>query len=148
MRTKFILFALIVSGCISCANQTSEEKTVAAEVVPAPNPESARFTFSGGQDTTIKDGESITKYKSGQIKMIGIMKGGKREGLWKSFYENGIPWSETTFVAGIRNGKTRTWFENGSKRYEGAYKNDLESGSWTYWDEKGNEVATKDYDKK
>ena len=80
--------------------------------------------------------------------MHGMMKEGKREGLWKSFYENGLKWSETTFAAGIKNGKTSTWYENGKKRYDGFFTNDLESGKWTYWNESGEQVSTKDFDKK
>ena len=30
--------------------------------------------------------------------MQGMMKDGKREGLWKSFYENGNQWSESFYV--------------------------------------------------
>ena len=74
------------------------------------------------------------------------MKDGKRDGLWKSFYDKGLPWSETTFVDGKKNGKTTTWYSNEQKRYEGFYTNDKESGVWTFWNEKGEVINKKNYD--
>ncbi|MBL7884311.1 MAG: hypothetical protein JNL69_09590 [Bacteroidia bacterium] len=94
----------------------------------------------------IENGEHIQRYPNGVIEMKGMMKDGKREGLWKSFYENGSPWSETTFKEGIKNGPTTTWYENEQKRYIGNYKDDKEVGKWTYWDEKGKLILTKDFD--
>lgn len=103
---------------------------------------------SSVQDTVIQSGEYIKHYKNGVIEMRGMMKEGKREGLWKSWYENGSPWSETTFEKGIKNGRTSTWYENEKKRYDGFYTNDMESGKWTFWDEKGKLVKEMDYDAK
>lgn len=145
MKTKISLFSLCIVGLLACSNQAGEKKVVETKVGPVINPDSARFTITNQQDTT-QNGESIIKYPNGNVKMKGMMKDGKREGLWKSYYENGLQWSATTFEAGIKNGKTTTWFENGKKRYDGFYKNDVESGKWIYWNEKGEEVATKDND--
>ena len=98
--------------------------------------------------SVVSDGEEIIRFKNGVIKMRGMKKDGKREGLWKSWYENGSPWSETTFKEGKKNGKTITWYDNEQKRYEGFYTDDTESGKWKYWNEKGELVTEKDYDKK
>ena len=76
--------------------------------------------------------------------MRGFLKNNMREGVWRSWYENGLPWSETEFKGGIKNGRTSTWYENGKKRYEGFFTNDKETGSWTFWDENGVVVAEKD----
>lgn len=147
MKTKFLLLSVLMAGLLSCSNQSVEEP-VAGKTEAVPNPDSTRFTIAGNpQDSVVNNGESIQRYKNGVIRMRGIMKDGKRDGLWKSWYENGLPWSETTFSSGIKNGKTVTWYENGSKRYEGTYTNDRESGKWIYWDEQGKEVNTKDYGK-
>ena len=88
MKTKTILFSLIIIGLISCSNQAGDEKATEAKIENSSNSDSTTFTIVSSQDTTIKDGESITKYPSGNVKMHGMMKDGKREGLWKSFYEN------------------------------------------------------------
>lgn len=104
--------------------------------------------ISSSKDSILQNGEYIKHYKNSVIEIQGIMKDGKRDGLWKSFYENGLPWSETTFLEGKKEGKTTTWYDNNQKRYEGFYTNDFESGKWTFWDEKGKQVNTTDYGKK
>ncbi|MCK6648176.1 MAG: hypothetical protein L6Q66_00840 [Bacteroidia bacterium] len=95
---------------------------------------------------TVTDGEFIERYDNGVVQARGILKAGKREGVWKSFYKDGMPWSETTFVNGKKDGSTISWYENGQKRYEGFYKNDVESGLWIFWDDKGNLATKKNYD--
>ena len=147
MKTKISLFSLLILGLISCSNQAGEKKVEVVKVEPQVNRDSTRFTITSPQDTT-QNGESILKYPNGNVRMKGMMKDGKREGLWKSYYETGLQWSETTFEAGIKNGRTSTWYENGKKRYDGFYKNDLESGKWIYWNEAGEQMSTKDFDKK
>ena len=148
MKTKIILFSLFIFGLISCSNQPVDEPVLETKMEKTLNSDSTTFTIISNQDTTTKNGESIVKYPNGNVKMHGMMKDGKREGLWKSFYDNGIQWSETTFAGGIKNGKTTTWYENGNKRYEGFYANDLESGKWTFWNEAGELASTKDYGQK
>ncbi len=143
MQTKTILFSVIICGLLACSNQASDQPGVQTNIEKASNPDSTTFTIVTEQDST-QNGESIIKYKSGKVKMQGMMKDGKREGLWKSFYENGNQWSESVFTAGIKNGKTSTWYENGNKRYDGFYTNDMESGKWTYWDEAGKLFTTRD----
>ncbi len=98
------------------------------------------------KDSTIQNGEYIERYTTGVVRIRGMMKDGQREGLWKSFYDNGSPWSETTFKAGKKQGPTTTWYENEQKRYTGFYKNDVESGNWMFWDEKGKVITVKNYD--
>jgi antitoxin component YwqK of YwqJK toxin-antitoxin module len=150
MKTKIILFSFIFCGLVSCSNQA--DKIPAGEIQkessPSTTSDSTNFTIVTTQDTTTKDGESISRYKSGAVRMQGMMKDSKREGLWKSFYENGVQWSESTFVCGVKFGKTTTWYENGNKRYEGFYANDKESGMWTFWNEAGELVNTKNFGKK
>jgi antitoxin component YwqK of YwqJK toxin-antitoxin module len=126
----------------ACNNRTSQNIDNSVQHDTIKTDKVAAIT----KDSVIKNGEYIQYYKNGVIKISGIMKDGKREGLWKSFYENGSPWSETTFKNGVKNGKTITWYENEKKRYEGFYTNDSESGKWIFLDEKGNVVTKKDYD--
>ena|ERR1035437_7032162 len=130
----FASFTLIAIGLYSChqeqpktiVNKDKQHDTIQKE-----------FVFTGKKDTLIQDGESIKYYKSGRVEMRGMMKNGKRGGVWKSYYEDGSPWSETTFLDGKKSGKTTAWFNNKKKRYEGFYSNDAESGHWTFWDENG-----------
>lgn len=146
---KLVWFILAVSA-IACTNneekkakpETKNEAQVKEEVYKVTIPAANK-----AKDAIPENGEYVSKYKNGQVEMQGMMKNGNREGLWKSFYEDGTQWSQTTFKEGKKEGPTTTWYENGKKRYEGFYKNDSESGVWKYYDEKGNFIKNFDYDK-
>lgn len=103
------------------------------------------FVFAEKPDSIIQNGEYVKYYKNGVVEMRGTMKDGKREGVWKSWYEDGSPWSETNFANGKKNGRTITWYDNEKKRYEGFYIDDKESSTWTFWDEQGNILSNKEY---
>ena len=125
---QLALFFFSTIVLFSCNNSTTKSSVKKDSV----------FTSSSiPTKQVIQNGESIERYANGVIKMQGMMKDGKRDGLWKSFYDNGSPWSETTFADGKKNGKTTTWYSNDQKRYEGFYTNDKEFGVWTFWNEKG-----------
>jgi antitoxin component YwqK of YwqJK toxin-antitoxin module len=52
-------------------------------------------------DVTLKDGYKVFKYPNGSVSSEGIMKNGKADGFWKSYYVTGIKHSEgkyTTFL--------------------------------------------------
>lgn len=149
---KQIFLILLATAILSCSNDTEKPdvKVSAPAVIPSQQQNTYQVTIPGtatGNDSIPENGEYVKKYENGQIQMQGMMKNGKREGLWKSFYEDGTPWSQTTFKEGKKDGPTTTWYENGKKRYEGNYKNDSESGIWKYYDEKGVFIKDFDYDK-
>lgn len=143
MKNNLILLILCIA-VISCKTKTTKEE----------NPQEKKdtlqqeFSFATKTDSLVADGEQIYYHKSGAVEMRGIMKNNKRDGLWKSFYENGLPWSETTFKDGKKDGRTTTWYENGQKRYEGFFTNDVESGRWVFWHQDGTIAGTQNYDLK
>lgn len=109
-----------------------EENTAPVEFVAPSN--------TGDQ----KDYEEF--YENGQIKIAGDYdENGERHGLWISYYENGIKWSESYYSHGLREGHSITFFPSGSVRYIGEYKNDEKTGKWTFKDEEGNVVKEEDY---
>lgn len=134
-------FLFILTGLLSCMepSKTVENKNTQRDTIQTD------FIFSETKDSVIKNGEYIKYYKNGVIEMRGMMKDGKRQGVWESWYEDGSPWSETTFKDGKKNGKTTTWYGNEQKRYEGFYANDLEAGKWTFWAENGKVQSTQNY---
>ena len=133
----FLCF-LVFYSCTD-ATKPAEQKAIQQDTLQTD------FLFSVKSDTVIQNGEYITHYKNGGVEMSGTMKDGKREGVWKSYYEDGSAWSETTFLIGVKNGKTISWFDNEKKRYEGAYKNGKESGKWIFWNEQGKQERVKEY---
>jgi antitoxin component YwqK of YwqJK toxin-antitoxin module len=129
--------------CIACSpSADKQEEKVQKDSLKG---KSTYFTFKDNKDSIVQNGEQVLYHKNGVIEMRGMMKNGRREGLWKSWYENGLPWSETTFKDGIKNGKTATWYDNGNKRYEGFFKDDKESGRWVFWNEDGTLSDTRNY---
>jgi antitoxin component YwqK of YwqJK toxin-antitoxin module len=84
-------------------------------------------------------------YPSGKTKITGLYnKSHKRDGLWKSFYETGTPWSTGGYLSGIENGEKKVWYPDGQLRYEGEMKDGKPIGTWSFQDEKGVKT-TKNY---
>jgi hypothetical protein len=144
-KSLFQLFALFFAMAIivSCNNNPPPAETENKEVEQKTI--TRDFVFEAPKDSVVNEGEYIKRYKNGIIEMQGMMKDGKRDGIWKSWYEDGSPWSETTFAAGKKNGRTITWYSNKQKRYEGFYTNDKESGKWQFWDEAGKALPGMEY---
>lgn len=142
MRIKLFLVLVMISF-LSCNNGVGNKPGSAEKSAKMIQKD---FTFEKKTDSVVVNGEQIQYHKNGEIEMRGMMKDKKRDGLWKSWYENGLPWSGTTFKEGRKNGRTTTWYENGKKRYEGFFTNDKESGRWTFWKEDGTLMDFKNYD--
>jgi antitoxin component YwqK of YwqJK toxin-antitoxin module len=128
---KVLLFLLILPVFYSCSGKSEKEEK--NQIDSLSNQEQ---TLSG----PAKSEDFEVKYPNGKLKIKGVLKNGKREGLWISWYESGQEWSEGTYKNGLKNGPATVWHENGMKRYEGFYTNDERSGKWTYWDESGKVV--------
>ena len=68
-------------------------------------------------------------------KSEGYLKNGKRDGLWKEWYENGQIKRERYFKDGVVDGLVTTWFQNGQKETESYSKDgrhDYRRGSSWY----------------
>tara|TARA_Y100000294_G_scaffold150067_1_gene147210 strand:- start:545 stop:1414 length:870 start_codon:yes stop_codon:yes gene_type:complete len=74
-----------------------------------------------------------------EVRRVGVLKNGKKTGLWKEFYENGNKWRVEEYKDGKLHGKRIGYFENGNVRGEGSYKNgeQLNGKFIIYW-ENGN----------
>ncbi len=76
-------------------------------------------------------------YESGQKRLEGNSKDGKKEGVWIEFYENGQKSAEGSYKNDKRDGLWTCWDGNGHKIYEVSYKNDEKDGLRTKWYENG-----------
>ena len=76
-------------------------------------------------------------YESGQVRMEGAMKKGKRQGEWHAYLRDGRPWSIDVFKDGVLNGPSIVYWENGNLRWEGNYKDGQHCGEWKWYDEQG-----------
>ncbi|MEI6489046.1 MAG: hypothetical protein WCP52_08795 [Bacteroidota bacterium] len=136
---KHFAWSFIIISFLACKNNVTNPPK-------PPTQDSSKATNVIKKQVKVENGEYIERYDNGMIRIKGMMKNGKRDGLWRSWYVNGVPWSETTFKDGVKTGPTSTWYPNNRKRYDGFYVDDKEAGKWTYWDEKGKELSSKIYE--
>ena len=84
-------------------------------------------------------------YESGQVRMEGAMKNGKRQGEWNAYLRDGRQWSKDVFKDGVLEGPSTVYWENGNLRWEGYYKEGKHCGEWKWYDEQGNLLRVEHY---
>lgn len=67
----------------------------------------------------------------------GEKKDGKREGVWKCYYDDGKLQSEGGYVADQKEGIWKIYHSNGQLAGVGPYVKGAEKGKWTFYDEAG-----------
>ena len=130
MRMKNLL---IVTACLLFAMQSCKNQPAGSN--------------ANSNTKNLKTEEILQKHPNGVMKMKGKMVGGKREGLWQSFFENCLKQSETTYYAGERNGEHIVWYDNGMMYFRGRFQSDKKWGIWQYYDNEGKLHYKADYNK-
>ncbi|MCA6436490.1 MAG: hypothetical protein IM600_05060 [Bacteroidetes bacterium] len=92
-------------------------------------------------------GDYEDRYRNGIVKFKGQYRFGQRHGMWLSFFDNGLKWSELEYDKGNRNGLNIVYYTNGKTRYKGFYKNDLRDSVWQFFDTTGTLIQTIKYNK-
>jgi antitoxin component YwqK of YwqJK toxin-antitoxin module len=83
-------------------------------------------------------GSFMEKYENGNLKTEGWRNSSsQRDGIWYSYYEHGVKWSELSYVDGLKEGISMVYFPDGTVHYKGQYKNDKKVGTWTFYNEDG-----------
>jgi len=72
-----------------------------------------------------------------EVYMINQKINGKKEGVWKAWFEDGQLEYEGHYKEGKRHGIWKRWFEDGQLRYERNYKEDKWHGIHKGWFEDG-----------
>ncbi len=124
---KTLLFALLAFLFVACTTQKEDEHQEAKTQQSTP----VSITNS------ITDGEQVTHYPNGQVKLRGNLKDGKKTGMWYAYYENGVKQSENEYQYDILNGKSATFYPSGQLRYIGYFKNGKKEGLWEYYSKEG-----------
>jgi antitoxin component YwqK of YwqJK toxin-antitoxin module len=133
---KYFSFFIVLFALISCNSNDDKEVAEIETVVESNELESQEITKP--QNSEVKPGEYFEYHESGGIKIRGFYNDDlTREGLWLSYYENGIKWSEAYYSAGKRDGHNITFYPSGKIRFVGEYKDDKKTGTWTFYDETG-----------
>lgn len=134
---KLYLLLSIVLVFASCSSQLRKKVEVS---FPNGEPQIARFYNKN--DQCVKETEY---YQSGQVKMEGTMKDGKREGEWTAYYPDGRVQSHGYFKDGKRTGEATVFWPNGNLREKGFYKEGTHCGHWKWYDEQGFLLREEDY---
>ena len=90
-------------------------------------------------------GEVFELYSDGGRKYTGLLKGGKKDGLWTYWHQNGQKEYERSFKDGERNGLSTNWYENGQKDYESTWKDGKKDGLYTAWYSNGQKKSETTY---
>lgn len=126
----FIPFIILLSAC----NSEKNEKVISQTYQDGSPKIIQYFRKVDGIRVLIKE-EGFYQNKNRQFE--GTYTNGRKNGVWKTWYENGKLWSETSFKDDVNHGKTMSFHPNGKKYYEGQYTNGARSGHWRFWDENG-----------
>lgn len=111
-----------------------------------PTTPSADTLSDNVQTVETNPNQHLEYHPNGALKIEGKLNdSGRRQGLWLSYYDNGIKWSESYYSNGDRDGHSITFFPNGAIRYVGEYKNDEKVGNWKFYDEEGNLVKEENF---
>jgi len=119
-----ILLASITLTLIGCSSESETVLKETATIIESPS-------------TEIVDGDFIEYHPNGKIKTKGIIKNGKRTGIWVSYHLNGNVYSENKYEKGVLNGKTAAYYPNGNVQYMGLYINNKKDDSWFFYLEDG-----------
>ena len=77
----------------------------------------------------------------GGVTGLSTYEAGRLHGPTKTFYSNGMPWTEQNWQHGVAHGVGRVWYEDGQLRVEDHWKRGEPDGRQRYWDMNGKLVA-------
>jgi antitoxin component YwqK of YwqJK toxin-antitoxin module len=144
---KYLVFPLMVLIIAACSSEQEEDEIV-IETTFANDTTSTKVVESPPNSIEIVPGGEHKEYhENGAMKIKGQYDmNSQRTGLWISFYDNGIKWSESYYVNGLQDGHSLTFYPNGQVRYLGEYKQGERIGEWKFYDEEGNQTKTQNFD--
>jgi len=147
---KVVLVLMIAVFFTACGGANSSKELERTDIINS---------YTNGQtqlerDFKVVEGKRKAVYEREYYEDGNLLKEGplsvneKRDGLWKSYYRDGVTWSEGDYADGIREGKTITYFANGKKYYEGQFVRAQKTGVWKFYNEQGEFVNETIYDPK
>jgi len=135
--SAFIFVGLIaISSCTENSEKKSDPISIESNSVPIQETKPEVLDEPVSKIESTKDYQEY--YESGSLKIEGDFDAEqKRNGIWTSYYENGIKWSESYYTNGLKNGHSITFYPNGKVRYIGEYRQDKKFGLWKFHKEDG-----------
>jgi len=147
MKFFTLVLSLAISGlCQACSENTdsSSETTTSQDSLAVTEPPSSEInstdqTFPQPTATpseTKEKGNYNEYYPDGALKLSGNRNNsGARDGVWVSYFETGIKWSEMAYQNGEKHGHTITFYPSGKPRYIGEYRSNQKFGHWVFYEE-------------
>ena len=121
------------------------DKKIEAEILPLTSPPTARprlvyYWYSaniihatqGGYSGKLLNGKYSEYYPDKNLEEQGIYNKGLKDGVWKTWTDNGILTATYTWDNGIRSGHFVLYDEQGRVRQSGKYRNDV-IDSVSFW---------------
>ncbi len=103
----------------------------------------ATASWPDGSDKTVNVArfdtlvERLEYHENGQLSVRGGFSGGKRHGMWNSYFDSGMPWSQAGYKRGVPHGEYTTYHPNGETAIEGSFEDGVKAGLWRFYDEQG-----------
>ncbi len=139
---RLVLIAFLFSALLfyACHSDHSGQTSVRTVVSTYPDG-SPQKVYIASKDAPQTKQTEIQYYPSGQKKMEGLLVKGQRQGVWKSYYENGMLWSEGEFLNDQRHGFARMFYPGGQKKMTGVYHHGQRAGEWKWWSPEGDSIS-------
>lgn len=143
---QIILFITLTVLTFSCQESSKKDDSIDIKVSTKNIEKNNTSNVEVLETNVIQTGEYIELYPNGKVQTEGWNNAeGLRDGIWYSYYENGVKWSESSYKNGVKDGYSIVFFHNGKVRYMGDYKNDEKTGHWVFYNEDGDIETEKDY---
>lgn len=134
----FLIFLIVPQKRIINDQNFDHEFYISSEKIKRPKVGKTYFWYRAGEihRSTADIGGSVLVndyvkyYKSKQLAEKGVFDNGLKDGLWKSWHENGNLAKIEKWKNGSRHGNFITYTENGEKKVEGTYRNHKKHGTW------------------
>jgi len=142
---KTILALILLCSLVACVGKRQElvspepQELALAEIQELVDP---AFVYRDGITYLAESTEPLTAHISKRNKYSRLsetytVKEGKREGLYRLFWEDGQLLQEGNYLNGQYAGMWRRWYRNGRLEYERDFVNGKREGWTREWDENG-----------
>ncbi len=135
-RITFMGLAILWAGCAPPAEETVVQTW---PDTGAPKEIHTELTEGAGTEVRIMHG-------NGRIHIRGLLKDGVREGIWNTYREDGMPWSQVSYARGLKDGLFRTWHPGGIPHIEGQHRANQPDSTWRFYGTDGQLVQTEFYE--
>ena len=167
---------IVVSFALTTAlTAQAPVNTPPMELTPVPAQTVRIISGSDGRWLDKKTGAPVTdatvvdQYASGAKRLRVAVVGGRAEGLWQEWYENGVPryiasWKQgrgegiwmyfhptgairerSLIVNDASTGPVEGWYPSGVKEFEGMYDRNARVGTWRFWNADGSRNREETY---